>query len=130
MTSCTGSARRILGIWRKLGELRTRHRTRRLTFACSRRPWASVAQDGGGAQMKKPEQKDRASLSLCRKTIKLKGNKSLVPEQRSRKCFSCFELPTFCVIYIYEYHMSILNMVVSGYGTIYYEFILIDWLVG
>ena len=29
-------------------------RRRRLSFACSRRPWAGVARDGGG-QMKKPE---------------------------------------------------------------------------
>ena len=29
--------------------------------------------------------------------------KSFVPEQRSRKCFSCFEIPMFYVIYIYIY---------------------------
>ena len=27
--------------------------------------------------------------------------KGFVPELRSRKCFSCFEIPTFYVIYIY-----------------------------
>ena len=35
-------------------ELRTGHRTKRLTFACSQRPWVGVARDGG-VQMKKPE---------------------------------------------------------------------------
>ena len=45
-----------------------------LTFACQRWPWAAVARDGVG-QMKKPEQKECVSLSLCRRTFKLKGNK-------------------------------------------------------
>ena len=38
--------------------------------------------------------------------------KSFVPELRSRKCFSCFEIPVFYIyiyiyIYIYEHYMSI-----------------------
>ena len=46
-----------LGIFWKsqVVELGTGHRTERLTFACSRGPWAGVARDGGGGQMKKPE---------------------------------------------------------------------------
>ena len=32
---------------------------------------------------------------------------SFVPELRSRKCFSCIEIPMFYVIYIYEHYMSI-----------------------
>ena len=36
--------------------------------------------------------------------------KSFVPELRSRKCFLCFEIPMFYVIYIYEYAMSISHM--------------------
>ena len=46
--------------------------------------------------------------------------KSFVPELRSRKCFSCFEIPMFHV-YIYIY-MNILiyvsHITVSGYGTV------------
>ena len=44
----TGSARRIWGIWRKWVELRLDTGREGLTFACSRRPWAGVARDGGG----------------------------------------------------------------------------------
>ena len=39
--------------------------------------------------------------------------KSFVPELRSRKCFSCFEIPMFHVIYMYishRYAMSISHM--------------------
>ena len=49
--------------------------------------------------------------------------KGFVPEQRSRRCFSNFEIPMFCVIYIYiyiyiyEYHMSISHIHVYGYGN-------------
>ena len=41
------------GNLKKVSSVETRHRMRRLTFACLRRPWAGVARDGG--QMKKPE---------------------------------------------------------------------------
>ena len=60
MTSCTGSAQRILGDFEKsVSGVESCHVRRRLAFACSRRPWAGVARDGGGGggggQMKKPE---------------------------------------------------------------------------
>ena len=43
--------------------------------------------------------------------------KSFLSELKSRKCFSCFEIPMFYVIYIYEHYMSISHIAVSGYGT-------------
>ena len=46
-------ARRIFGILKKVSGVESCLGRRRLTFACSRRPWAGVARDGG--QMKKPE---------------------------------------------------------------------------
>ena len=100
MTSRTESTRKILGIRRKLVELRLDTRREGLTFACSRRPWAGVERDGRGADEKARIERLRLSLSLCRRTFKLRVIKSFVPEQRSRKCFSCFEIPMFYVIYM------------------------------
>ena len=42
--------------------------------------------------------------------------KSFVPELRSRKGFSCFEIPMFYVC-IYEHPMYISHIHVYGYGT-------------
>ena len=66
----------------------------RLTFACSRRPWAGVARDGGRG--KSQNRTNVYLISLCRITFNSKVIKS-------RKCFSCFEIPMFYVIYIYIY---------------------------
>ena len=54
------------------------------------------------------------------KPLNSKVIKSFVPELRSRKCFLCFEIPMFYVIYvyIYEHYMSILHIHVHGYGTL------------
>ena len=97
MTSRTGSARRIWGIWRKLVELR---------LDIERDGWLSLARGGlgqvsyetGGSKWK----------SQCRKIVPLSPYveeplnseviKSFVPEQRSRKCFSNFEI--LCSMYI------------------------------
>ena len=49
-TSRTGSARRILGDFEKVSGVVTCLERRRLTFGCSRRPWAGVARDGGGGR--------------------------------------------------------------------------------
>ena len=97
MTSCTGSAcaRRILGILKKsVSWVKSCLGRRRLTFACSRRPWAGVARDEWG-QIEKPEQKECVSLSLCRRTFKLKGNNKFRTWTKNRKCFSCFRVSRF-----------------------------------
>ena len=68
MTSCTGSARGgSWGFWKKWVEFCLGRR--RLTFACS--PWPCVGCARGLGQM----EKSGVSLSLCRRTFKLKGNK-------------------------------------------------------
>ena len=43
------------GNLKKIRRVEIRHPKRQLTFACSRRPWAGVARDGSGGQMKRPE---------------------------------------------------------------------------
>ena len=102
MTSRTGSAWRIWGIWRKLEKLRRDTEREGLTFACSRRPWAGVARDAGADEKARIE---RVYFSLLvEKPLNSKVMKCFVPELRSRKCFSCFEIPMLYIyIYIYIY---------------------------
>ena len=50
------------------------------------------------------------------KPLNSKIIKSFVPELRSRKCFSCFEIPMFYV-YIYMEIICPFRISVSGYGT-------------
>ena len=79
----------------------TRHRTRRLTFACSRRPlWRvpHVLVEGGRW---KSQNRKIVPLSLCRRTFKLKGNKKgSYLNWEVVRCFSNFEIPMFYVIYV------------------------------
>ena len=75
---------------------------RQLVFACSRRPWAGVARDGGGEE-KAGNRKNVYLSPYVEKLLNLKVIKSFVPQLRSRKCFSSFEISMFYVIYIYIY---------------------------
>ena len=103
MTSRTGIARRILGIWRKLVELRG---------------LGQVSHEmGGGGRWKGRNRKIVPLSPYVEKPLNSKVIKSFVPEQRSRKCLSCFEIPMFYV-YIYEHYMSISYIAVSGYGIV------------
>ena len=95
MTSRTGSARRIWGIWRKLVELR---------LDTGRDGWLSLARGGlgqvshkmgVGADEKAGIERMCISLPYVEEPLNSKVIKSLVPEERSRKCFSCFEIPMF-----------------------------------
>ena len=64
--------------------------------------------------MKKPEYKDCASLSPCvEEPLNSKVIKSFVPEQRSRKCFSCFEIPKF---YLYGHSIYVSHIAISWLG--------------
>ena len=101
VTSRTGSVRRILGIWRKLVELR---------LDTERGGWLSLARE---ALWRVPHEMGGRWIKRNRKIVPLspyveeplnsKVIKSFVPEQRCRKCFSCFEILMFYVIYIYIY---------------------------
>ena len=64
-------------------------------FVCSRGPWAGVARDAG--QMKKQNRKNVYLSPYVEEPLNSKVIKSVVPELRSRKCFSCFEIPMFYV---------------------------------
>ena len=68
----------------------------------------------GAGGRRKSQNRKIVPLSLyVEKPLNSKVIKGFVPEQRNRKCFSCFEIPMFCIIYI-----SISYIAVSGYGTI------------
>ena len=92
------------------------HGRRRLAFACSPKPgqwplWRvpHVLEGGGKSRWKS---QNRKNVYLCsmyshirimsKPTFKLNMViKSFVPELRSRKCFSCFEIPMFYVRFAY-----------------------------
>ena len=96
MTSRTGSVRRIWRISKKVRELKLDTERGGSTFGAR---WGETNLRATGAARDgarwKSQHKTIVSLSLCRRTLKLKGNKSFVPELRSRKCFSYFEIPMF-----------------------------------
>ena len=88
------------GFRRKVRRVEASHRTRRFDF------WGSLTRDEfaryGRRAIWGPDEKDsieRLSLSLCRRTFKLNGNKRFVPEQRSRYVF--FEFRDSYVLCIY-----------------------------
>ena len=90
--------------WRKLVEL---------SSASEEDSWLSLAHGGfatgaheiGGRW--KSQNRKNVYLSPCvEEPLNSKVIKSFVPEVRSRKCFSCFEIPMFYV-YLYEHYISI-----------------------
>ena len=105
MTSRTGSVRRILGIWRKLAELR---------LDTEQDGWLSLARGGlgqvshemGVGRGKSQNRKIFPLSPYVEKPLNSKVIKSFVPELRSRKCFSCFEIPVFSVIYIWTLYVD------------------------
>ena len=121
MTSRTGSTLRIWGFWKsQLVEL---------SSASGEDGWHSLAhrsQDSGLCGGCRTRWRDRWK-SQNRKNVYIspyveeplnsKVIKCFVPELRSGKFFSCFEIPMFYV-YIYEHYISISHIAVSGYGTL------------
>ena len=101
MTSHTGSARRICGILKKLIELRTRHRTRRVDFRVTQRAdeftrYGRRTRWGGG-RWKSQNRKTVYISPYVEEPLNSRVTKSFVPELRKRKCFSCCEIPMFYV---------------------------------
>ena len=69
----------------------------------------------GGGRWKSQNRKNVYLSPYVEEPLNSKVIKSFVPELRSRKCFSCFDIPMF-----YVYVMNILctlHISVSGYGT-------------
>ena len=86
--SRTGSARRIWVILKKsVRRVESCLGRRRLTFACSRRPWVGAARDGGGGRWKSQSRKNVYLSPYVEEPINSKVIKSFVPELRSRYVF-------------------------------------------
>ena len=65
---------------------------------------------GGGGRWKSQNRKNMYLSPCVEEPLNSKVIKSFVPELRSRKCFSCFEIPMLYIyiyIYIFEHYMSI-----------------------
>ena len=106
-------ARRILRILKKsVSWVESCLGRRQLTFACSRRPWTGVARDGAG-RWKSQNRKNVYLSPYVEDPLNSKLIKSFVPELRSRKCFSCFEIPMFYVYMFYEHYMYVSHISVS-----------------
>ena len=99
MTSCTGSARRILGILKKVSwvENWTPNEKGRLSgLAEARRICALRApHEMAGGRWKSQIRKNVYLFPYVEEPLNSKVIKSFVPDLRSRKCFSCFEIPMF-----------------------------------
>ena len=86
---------------KKLVELRTGHRTRRVDFRLLAEVLGRCRTRWGGGVMKKPEYKECVSLSLCRRSFKLKGNKKF--RTWTEKTLRVFRISRMLYIYIYIY---------------------------
>ena len=116
MTSRTGSARRIWRFWKS--------QLVKLSPASGEDGWLSLARRsqasglcGGCHTCWGGQNRKNVYLSpYVEEPLNSKVIKSFVPELRSRKCFSCFEIPMFYV-YIYMNIICPFRISVSGYGT-------------
>ena len=92
-----------------------------MTFACSRRAlwWIPHVFFWGGGRWKSQDRKIVPLSPYVEKPLNSKVIKSFVPELRSRKCFSCFEIPKF---YLYGHLMYVSHIVIS-----WLWYILINW---
>ena len=116
MTLCTGSARGGFGgFWRKSVELRFRPGRGRtdLCAAGAAQSWELDTEwEGstfgvrrgqtrwGGGRWKRQNRKNVYLSPYVEEPLNSKVIKSFVPELRSRKCFSCFGISMFYVIYV------------------------------
>ena len=102
-----GSARRILELRKKsVRSVEFSLGRRRLAFVCSPRPCAGVARFGSGGRWNRQNRKNVCLSPSVEEPLNSKVIKSFVSELRSRKCFSCFEIPMFYVIYTWTLYVN------------------------
>ena len=99
-------------IWKsQLVELRTKHRTRRVDFQTFRGQTNLCATGAAGRQMEKLEQKECVSLSLYRRTFKLKGNKKFRTWTKKSEVVFVFRDSDVLCIYVMNilctFHVSV-----------------------
>ena len=88
-----------LGILKKVRELKTGHRTRRVDLRLLAEALSRCRTRWEWGRWKSQNRKIVPLSPYVEKPLSSKVIKSFVPELRSRKCFSCFEIPVFYVIY-------------------------------
>ena len=106
MMSRTRSALRIWGDFEKVSWVE-------LSPASGEDGWLSLAGDVLGGADEKARIESMCISLYVEEPLNSKVIKSFVPELRSRKCFSCFEIPIFYVYMSYEHSLSISH--ISGY---------------
>ena len=104
VTSHTGTARRIWGILKKISWVEFCLGRRRLAFTSSWRPCGGC-RTRRGADGKARIERMRISLPYVEEPLNSKVIKCFVPELRSRKCFSCFEIPMFYVYMLWTFYV-------------------------
>ena len=105
MTSRTGSARRILGILKKVSRVENWTPNEKGWLSLARGGFGKVLHEiGGGGRWQSQNRKNVYLSPYVEEPLNSKVIKSFVPEQRSPKCFSCFEIPMF---YLYGHSMYV-----------------------
>ena len=79
--------------------------------------WRVPHEFGGGGRWKSQNRKNVYLSPYVEEPLNSKVIKSFVPELRSRKCFSCFEIPTFYVYMLWTFYVRFAYPY-HGYGTI------------
>ena len=108
------------GNLKKVCRVETRHRTRRVDFRLLAKTLGRRRTRWGGGRWKSQKGKILPLSPYVEKPLNSKVIKSFVPELRSRKCFSCFEIPMFYIyiyIYTYKHPMYISHIYVYGCGA-------------
>ena len=100
------------GFWKsQLVELRTGHRTRRVDFRLLAEALGSCRTGcGGGVRWKSQNRKNVYFSPYVEEPLNSKVIKSFVPELRSRKCFSCFEIPMFYVYMLWTFYVRFMHI--------------------
>ena len=96
------------GNLKKVSRVEIRHQTRRVDFRLLAEALGRCRTRWRG-RWKSLNWKTVPLSPYVEKSLNSKVIKSFVPELRSRKCFSCFEIPMFYV-YINEHYMSIYHI--------------------
>ena len=111
MMSCTRSARarRIWGIFKKsvswVESSRVLSREKSVDFRLLTEALRRCRMIWGGGRWKSQNRMNVYLSPYVEEPLNSKLIKSFVPELRSRKCFSCFEIPIFYVYMRYEHYI-------------------------
>ena len=101
-------ARRILGDLKKSVELRPaseEHGSLSLARWSQASGLGQVSHEMGGGRWKCQNRKNVYLSPYVEEPLNSKVIKSFVPELRSRRCFSCFEIPMFYIYILWTFHV-------------------------